>query len=164
MVERMFLEALTSATIIITPMPVITTGWASQYGRSVMERTVELRQRWGQLPEDLSGYDGFVAAQECADIGKVVYLRPVEWKRWERFLVADCASKNDRQSDTDPRSGWQWMVSQNILVEVDFQTAARWQTIGRGIRIEMGWEVESDNITRSSGNRGEYLEGRVSDG
>jgi len=104
------------------------TGWASQYDAGVMERTVALRQRWGQLPDDVSAWVGFVAVPECGRIGETVYLRPLEARRWERFLVADCAG---------PDGSYGWMVRNRIFVEVDGATARRWGTVGRGIRIEM---------------------------
>ncbi len=111
-------------------------GWASQYAKGVFPRVVQLRQRWGQLPKDLSIYDGFVATSQCSEIGDVVWLRPLGSKGWETFLVADCASRTDSRWQ-DGLSGHEWMTAYGILVEIDFRTAAKWETLGRGIRVEL---------------------------
>ena len=112
----------------------IVTGWASQYARGVMDATIKLRQTWGQLPSDLSDYDGAVAVADCSLIGSTVWLR-YNGGPWERFIIADCGSKSDCRWQ-DGRSGWQWMVDHNILVEVDYKTAMRWNRVGIGVRIE----------------------------
>ena len=49
--------------LIVAGTP-IATGRASQYAPGVMERVVALRQDWGQLPDDVSAYDGFIAVQD----------------------------------------------------------------------------------------------------
>ena len=100
----------------------------SQYAEGVMSRVVSYRQEIGQLPRYLYEYDGAVAARNCADIGETVYLRHNE--EWESFIIADCASKTDRQSPLDPRSGYEWMLDGGIWYEVDFRTAARWGAVG----------------------------------
>lgn len=123
-----------------TPAPtpeVVVIGKASQYAPGVMERVVRTRQKWGQIPQDVSGYAGYVAARDCADIGRVVWLRPCGHGQWQAFLVVDCASKSDRQSDTDLRSGYEWMLSEGVLFELDGETARDWNTVGRMICIEM---------------------------
>lgn len=112
--------------------------WASQYAPGVMERVVAKRQASGQLPANAARFDGYAASRDCADLGQTVWLRPAGSARWERFLVADCASQTDRQSATDDRSGYQWMVGGGIWYEVDHRTAARWDTVGRGVRVEVG--------------------------
>lgn len=128
----------------IIPLVVVCTmpqpGWCSQYGPGVMERVIETRQSWGQLPDDLTGYDGAIAVADCSEIGATWLIRPVWTCEWERFVVADCASRSDRQSETDARSGYEWMVGQGIVAEVDYQTALRWDVIGRGVRVEWARE------------------------
>lgn len=114
----------------IPPEPV--TGWASQYAKGVMERVLDYRIRHGTVIPD--NVDGYVAAQECSDIGKIVYLRPLGSQNWESFWVADCAGPHLRP---DGLTGYQWMLRYNILVEVDWETAVRWDTVGRGIKVEM---------------------------
>ena len=44
----------------------------------------------------------------------------------ERFLVSDCAG-DQRTRD--------WMAWNNIPVELDYATAARWNAVGRGARV-----------------------------
>lgn len=107
-------------------------GWASQYDRGVMERVIQTRLRYRHIPSDLSTFDGFVATPYCSDIGRVIYIRPEGTDRWERFLAVDCAGPDETLG---------WMRRNNILVEVDYNTAVRWNTVGRGIRIEtmMAW-------------------------
>jgi len=110
-------------------------GGASQYAPGVMDRVVELRQKWGQLPDDLSQYDGAVAVPECLNIGTDLWCRPVGSKTWEHFIAADCGSKSDSR-ESDGLSGWEWMVTHNMLIEVDYETAVRWDTVGKMIEVE----------------------------
>jgi hypothetical protein len=104
----------------------ILTGWASQYSPGIMQEVINNRQAWEQIPEDLSAYDGFVAVLDCAKIGDEVMLKPEHSSTWEKFLVVDCAGED----------AVDWMQSNNILVEVDYSTAKRWNTVGNGIRVE----------------------------
>lgn len=73
--------------------------------------------------------DGFFAAREREDIGRLFYIRPVGSGVWELFLAADCAGVED--------GGYLWMQRNDILIEVDYRTAQRWGTVGRLIEIEM---------------------------
>ena len=110
----------------------LVSGWASQYSPGVMESTVEARQNGCcayNLPKGLPPVDGFVAVSDCSNIGRLLLLRPEGSKKWERFLAADCAGPG----------AYEWMLRNNILVEVDYETAVRWNTVGRGIRVEMRW-------------------------
>jgi len=118
------------------PQEAVTAGWASQYAKGVMARVVRYRQDQGQLPRPLFGYDGAVAARDCDDIGETVWLRPIGAEDWGRFIVADCASRVDSRWQ-DGLSGWEWMLELDILIEVDYETAARWKSIGRMIRVEI---------------------------
>ena len=136
---------LSLALLLSQPAPPdIQTGWASQYAPDVMERVVANRLagccgRYG-LPLELPPVDGYVAAREPGDIGRLVWLRPVGATAWERFLVVDCAGRGDRRV-SDGLSGHAWMTRYNVLVEVDYQTAVRWNTVGRGIRVELSWSL-----------------------
>lgn len=112
----------------------IAIGIASQYSPGVMERVVTYRQARDQLPQNVSRYAGFVAVPDCADIGKELWVRP-SGGDWELMLVADCASKTDSRWQ-DGLSGYRWMVLNRVLVEVDFETAKRWDTVGRAIPVE----------------------------
>ena len=118
----------------------ILTGRASQYGPGVMDSVIAVRQSGRtaySLPAQLPIVDGYVAVPDCERIGSIISVRPVGTEKWESFLVVDCASKSDHQSETDPRSGYQWMMDGNVLVEVDHKTAVRWDTVGRAIDIEV---------------------------
>lgn len=120
------------ALFLIPSEPVSQVGWASQYAKGVMDRVLDYRVRHGAtIPEEV---DGYVAAQSCDDIGKIIYLRPLGTEAWESFYVADCAGPHLRP---DGLTGYQWMIRYNILVEVDWETAVRWDTVGRGIKVEM---------------------------
>lgn len=110
----------------------VVTGVASQYAPGVMDEVISTRQRMGQLPQDIPEVDGFVARPLCSEIGEIVYLRPVGQSEWEKFLVVDCGCP----------VGYAWMVNNGVLVEVDYETAARWGTVGYGIDIEMLTERE----------------------
>jgi len=123
-------------TLILTAQVVTTdtieSGWASQYAPGRMLEVVRNRQRGCcgrySLPAVLPDVDGFIAVAEREDIGRLFYLRPVGGE-WELFLAADCAGLAD--------GGYSWMKRGNILAEVDYATALRWGTVGRGIRVEM---------------------------
>lgn len=119
-----------SAAVAISD-PSVIVGWASQYGAGVSERVIRKRQEFNQLGSDLPPVDGFVALVTCDRLGEVVWIRPVGAEVWERFLVIDCSGHANTTS---------WMNSSGILAEVDHETAVRWSTVGRGIRIEMVFE------------------------
>ena len=124
------LTAMAVASLIATPA----TGWASQYAPGVMQKVIANRQRWKQIG-DVGGYDGYVAVRDCQDIGRTYRIRPVGTTEWERFLAVDCACRTDRR-EHDGLSGYAWMVRHGIWFEVDYETAQRWSTVGRGIKVE----------------------------
>lgn len=117
-------------------------GYASQYAPTVAERTIRVRQTQpvtyplGAIPN----VDGYAVTQECKDVGSIILLRPHGWETWETFWVIDCASKTSG-SPRPGESSHQWMKrgyrNLEILVEVDYQTAVRWQTVGRLKLIDM---------------------------
>lgn len=117
----------------------IVSGVASQYAPGKMQSVIWVRQNrpvakklWQELPPT----DGYIAVQDCDEIGNVWWLRPKDrgWDHWESFLVVDCSGSSETTS---------WMIANNILVELDYQTARRWGTVGRGIKIErfVGWHL-----------------------
>lgn len=119
-------------------------GWASQYESAwIMDDTVALRQEWGQLPNDLSAWRGFVATESCDPIGKTAFIRIVDLRpypekalrkdddmfTWQPYLVADCSG---HESTTN------WMTRDNILVEFGRREAERLHIAGRGgVQIQM---------------------------
>ncbi len=104
----------------------VVTGVASQYDPGVMDQVVQYQHRKGSIDSNLDNYDGFVATPGC-DIGDVIIARPAGSNKWESFLVVDCAGSD---------GAYGWMTRNNILFEVDYETAERWDTIGRGINVE----------------------------
>jgi len=120
-------------TSIILSLILIASGYASQYAPGVMQRVIRVRQNnltAYSLPLTLPSVDGYVAAQDCSTIGSIVYLRQNAHSEWERFLVADCASRTSG-SPRDGESSYTWMQRNNILFEIDHETALRWNTVGR---------------------------------
>jgi len=115
----------------VITLAVIATGIVSQYAPGVMPRVISYRQAHQQIPEDLADFDGAIAVLNCNHIGQVFYLRPsgCHTCKWERFIAADCAGKAD--------GGYNWMLYHNVIAEVDYQTAVRWNTVGRGIKAEL---------------------------
>lgn len=94
-----------------------------------MEEVIANRQRWGQLPAELPAVDGYIAVADCGQIGDILFVRRPGYE-WEKFMVADCAGSPETI---------QWMHDHNILMEVDYQTALRWNIVGRGgVRVDIG--------------------------
>ena len=109
---------------------IVAIGIASQYGNGVSERVIHVRQTkrvHAPLPLELPVTNGYIAVKDCEHIGEVWYLRPIGGNKVESFLVIDCAGSTETIA---------WMNRNNILVEVDYNTAKRWNTVGRGIKIE----------------------------
>ena len=96
----------------------------SQYSPGTMDMVLENRGMTQVA-------DGYIAARDCQFIGKTVYLRPVGQERWERFIVADCSMP----PGTD--GTWEWMTTNQIVGEIDYDTAVRWNTIGRAAMVEV---------------------------
>ncbi len=105
-----------------------------------MSRVISVRQAgltaYG-LPETLpEGIDGFIAVLDCPEIGNIWNIRHQGSIWWERFLVTDCAGKNDARA-SDGLSGAEWMIGYGVLIEVDYLTAVRWGTIGRMTSVQV---------------------------
>ena len=115
---------------------ILLTGIASQYAPNKMEQVIAVRQIPGKtaytITQDLTAYDGFIAMQDCNELGNEYYLRPINTTNWELFLVTDCSGHTETSN---------WMRRNNIIVEVDYETAKRWETIGNGIEIELAKKV-----------------------
>ena len=138
---------LTSVIIsILISLASVQTGWASQYQSYIlMDATVEARQEWGQLPQDLSYWDGFVATESCAHIGKTAWIRITDvspmnkdsakshhrWQ-WHPYMVADCSGHTSTTN---------WMIRDNILVEFG-RREAEWLGITDGEGARGGVKIE----------------------
>ena len=128
--------------VIETILAILLYGTASQYAPGVMQEVISNRQRWGQLPMELPPTDGYVATLEANLIGSFVYIRPEGADIWEQFLVVDCAGHAD--------GGYAWMLRNNVLVEVDYETAVRWNTVGRGIMVDVLFPKETYNANNDA--------------
>ena len=125
---------------------ILLTGIASQYAPNKMASVIAVRQIPGKtnylVQQDLSEYDGFIAMESCAELGNEYYLRPIDVNDWELFLVVDCSGHAET---TD------WMTRNNIIVEVDYNTAVRWSTVGRGIQVELAKKVSNVSAKHEGG-------------
>ena len=75
--------------------------------------------------------DGYLAVRDCGKIGQTAWLRPVGQPHWERFVVADCSMP----PGTD--GAYEWMTNNNIVGEIDYDTAVRWGVVGRAARVQV---------------------------
>lgn len=159
----------------------VTRGIASQYAGGVMDQVLRYRIRHGQIDglltpnaeriHDMVGglsssnirtinlpdvtvrpgivvfgqYDGFVARPHAHEIGSAIWLRYGD-RDWEKFLVVDCGGIAD--------GGQAWMLRNNVLVEVDFETARRWGIVGRGAEVEMSMSEPRDSVYTGRGRYG----------
>jgi hypothetical protein len=113
--------------------------WVSQYAPGVMQRVIATRQA-GLTAYNLGSVesvDGYAAAILCAEIGSIVYLRPRDTVKWEKFLIVDCSGDYETTS---------WMRRNGIPYEIDYESVLRWgerlgrNLVGRGIKIDIGME------------------------
>ena len=102
-------------------------GHAVYYAEGVMEEVVYVRQHtdkvWATLPKEVPPVIGFVALNDCNEIGDLVWLwheSPPELAG--PYWVVDCRAPQD-VAEAD-RKG--------IVVEVDYNTATRWGIVGFG--------------------------------
>ena len=80
----------------------------------------------GNLPQTLPKVDGYIAALDCNQIGNIWEVQHQD--KHGLFLVADCAG--------DWHTRW-WMQYNQILAEVDYETAAKWQSVGKASNIKV---------------------------
>lgn len=97
-------------------------GILSQYSPGVMNNTIHQQQILGRLPFPTPQVEGYLAVENCSRIGENVWIDQL------KFLITDCSGSLQTS---------QWMWNNNILGEVDYETALRWGTIGRGIKKEV---------------------------
>lgn len=117
----------------------LTVGWASHYNPGIFERVVENRLSWGQVThEQVVAAECFAAARYPKYIGETIYIKRVKYDSgldngWIPCLIVDVAGIAD--------GGLEWMLSNNVIVEVDPDTMLRLRGgLGRGVRIVATFE------------------------
>jgi hypothetical protein len=140
----------------------VLTGVASQYGRGRMESTIRVRQSGRtayDLPTPVPEADVYFAALDCRDIGKWFMIRPTgvdeegRPQPWESAYATDCAGLRDggigfmlfnRHTPMSRYQAERWIERVNTgeydpvyVAEVDYETAVRWNTVGRGREVEL---------------------------
>lgn len=97
------------------------TGFFSAYAPGVMDRTIVIQQGYGHISDPLPEHtrDCSMAVRDCEDIGKTFWIRSERHPEWRPCVAVDCASQTDRQSESDPRSGRQWMEDGNWIAELN---------------------------------------------
>lgn len=94
------------------PTPPVTIGKALIYAPDVMEATAEYRGL------SLEGYAGAISTPTCGNIGLDFWIKRPGFS-WEGpFLAVDCSRRNDMYAH---------IMLMNVVVEIDFETAVRWE-------------------------------------
>lgn len=113
---------LLAALIVVS----CTTGNLSQYSPAATERVIANRSIAGRtaytLPDNWREYDVLVAVNECSRLGETGVIMWREHR--ETYIAFDCSGH---------ASTSRWMRRNNIIGEVDGNTARRWNSIGRGM-------------------------------
>jgi len=115
---------------------------ASHYSPGTMALVLRNRQSgnaWVSMPLELPRHDGMIAVRDCWHLGEVWTLRTAGAVDWERHLVVDCARPGDGAAE--------WMTLNNIMVEVGYDTAQRWGSIGGGVAVERLFGMEDLNAS-----------------
>jgi len=111
----------------------IVMGYASRYDPGVFKMVERVRG----LPEWSGGH---VAMADPSLVGQEVLICDEKHICWTA-RVTDCASKHDQQSETDPRSGYEWMIGSGIAGELDYEHGI--SRVGTKIRIyQWIWRYE----------------------
>lgn len=111
----------------------IASGWASQYAQGVERGPIYNRTTGRATPairQDHDQFDGYAAARYPRDIDQVWLVCPEDPALACRtLLVIDCAGVKDGALD--------WMLRGNVVLEMDYETAVAWDTVGRGLRVNV---------------------------
>lgn len=119
--------ALTLAALILwppatAPEPPGVTGFASVRYR------LDTGVWWNQPPHDWYTVAGYVATNDCRQVGRVMTLTAPGGREY-RVLVADCGG-------AEPDGGAAWMTANNIIVELDWNLWTRLTAEhGRPLRV-----------------------------
>ena len=136
-------------------------GIASQYAPGVMQRTILVRQSGRtahDLPMRLPEVDGYAAHPLPEMIGEIVWVRPENSSDWYSVLIVDTADPANgglafqAYGKSYPLSAAQgeWIRSQirsgelipRVPLEVNYELAQAWNTVGKGIEIEIAYGNE----------------------
>jgi hypothetical protein len=153
------LSAGFALVMLLTTQP----GIASQYAPGVMQRTIAVRQAGRtahHLPQELPEVDGYGAHPLPELIGEIVWVRPEGHDRWYSILIVDTANHADGglafqaygRSRRLSHTQGEWVRAQiragtlipRIPLEIDYELARAWNTVGRGIRIEVAYTPPAD--------------------
>ncbi len=101
---------------VITPLLItasIVCGFASRYDQLPTDATLDYRLEMGEAQ---TGYPVYIARPDCSEIGLEYW---VEYGNgWQLSQVFDCAVRDDSDGALS------WMTNNNILVELDYYSAA----------------------------------------
>ena len=98
----------------------------SHYSPGVMHGVASYREANGL---ELKHTDGYVAVVDHQFLGDILWLRPLGSDRCESFQVVDWSSPYMKRPDG--MTGGEWMMAWDIGIEVDHDTAVRWDTVGK---------------------------------
>ena len=101
-------------------------GYLSGYSMWPTIRTIEIRQEWGQLSENISNYDMMISVPNCDLIGHegTMYVGDEEYS----VLVFDCAGE----------FGHQWMLNNAIAAELGyFSWMEHTDLVGTGVIVKI---------------------------
>lgn len=97
----------------------------SQYSPDAMREVVSYREMNGL---HIAKVDGFVAVPDHQFLGDIIWIRQLGADRCESFQVVDWSSPYMKRPDG--LTGGEWMRLWNVGVELDYETAVRWGTVG----------------------------------
>ena len=119
---------VSSVAMLVFPVPApapkqveIMTGYLSQYGPQVTAGTIAYRQEVGDLPRDMSRYDGVIAVEDCGLIGRDAKLS-INGSPMLDVIIFDCLGRHE----------YNWMAERNIIAEVGYGLAERFDFVGQG--------------------------------
>jgi len=109
---KIILGLMSLLLVTAKPERVIMSGWLSAYGHSPTVGTIEYRKSVGDLPQDITKYDGLIAVKDCGLVGKDATLYTASGKF--HVKVFDCADRSGSDGTVS------WMESNSIVAEVGY--------------------------------------------
>ena len=103
------------------------TGNTSHYAKDVMQWQVD----YHNLVLPCEGCA--IAVEDCSEIGNHWWIRPLgSSEEWTEVVVADCAGR-----DAYDKNGVSWMTKNNVICELSYLLAQKYDAIGTSIKIEV---------------------------